>query len=222
MVTKHTHTRLFTISFHLNLLVCVYVWEGEREARIFLLESQHSRFLLCRSLCSHTDLFIFPSYPKHRNAPCGCDLACRPDVCTNRPPWTPCSLWIFLFPSLSLASPSLPQLSHASLSSSARAQEKAPRLQGGSVKRPAPSVTSSAVVLCHSAWGLPLKPKAALEDASDGFCPLFHSPTFIPLRRGRHQGRFLTSMLFRQWCHCHGDVVLCLRPCINGEEKHRI
>lgn len=216
MVTKHTHTRLFTISFHLNLPVCVYVWEGERNFPFGISTFPfpplplfvQPYWLIYLSLLSQTQersLWMWSRLPPR---------------CVHKPtPMNPCSLWIFLFPSLSLASPSLP---HASLSSSARAQEKAPRLQGGSVKRPAPSVTSSAVVLCHSAWGLPLKPKAALEDASDGFCPLFHSPTFIPLRRGRHQGRFLTSMLFRQWCHCHGDVVLCLRPCINGEEKHRI
>lgn len=72
-------------------------------------------------------------------------------MCAQTDPREPLALsGSFSFPP-SLASPSLPQLSHASLSSSARAQEKAQRLQGGSVKRPAPSVTSSAVVLCHSA-----------------------------------------------------------------------
>lgn len=87
------------------------------------------------------------------------------------------------------------------------------------VKCPVSSMTSSAVVLCQSAWGLPLKPKAALEEASDGFCPLFHSLAFIPLCSYRLQGRFLTSMLFRQWCHGHGDLVLCLRLSCTGREK---
>lgn len=62
-------------------------------------------------------------------------------------------------------------------------------------------------------------PKAAREDASDGFCPLFHWLPFIPMCSSRHQGRFLTSMLFRQWCHGHGDVVLCLRLSTTAEEK---
>lgn len=75
---------------------------------------------------------------------------------------------------------------------------------------------------CHSAWGLTLKPKAAREDASDGFWPLFHSPAFIPLCSDWHQGRFLTSMLFRQLCHGHGDVVMSEAKRHRKGGKHRI
>lgn len=129
----------------------------------------------------------------------------------------PGALWVSLFCSLFLIKP---QPSSASLFFlSFCALWIASGQWGGLVKCPVPSVTSSAVVRCHSSWGLPLKPKAAREDTSDGFCPLFHSLAFIPLCSNRHQGRFLTSMLFRQWCQGHWDVVLCLRPSSTGREK---
>lgn len=61
-----------------------------RETQIFLFGISTFPFPPCLSLCSHPGLFIFPSYPKHGNAPRSSDLDCRLliDVCTNRPPWT--------------------------------------------------------------------------------------------------------------------------------------
>lgn len=170
------------------------------------------RFPPLLSLYSRSGLFIFPSYPKQGSAPRSSDLACHPDVCTQRPPWTlllscfslPSSLSLNPLQRLCLSSPFVPFF-------------------GGNEEvwlnvlcspwhhQLLFSVTASEVLL--------LKPAAAREDASDGFCPLFHSLPFIPMCSSRHQGRFLTSMLFRQWCHGHGDVVLCLRLSSTAKEK---
>ena len=168
------------------------------------------------SLCSRPGLFIFPSYPKHGNAPRRTDLACHPDVCTPTP-LNPPALCFSLFSLIK------PQPSSASLLFLPRcARRTAPERRRGLGKCPVSlsRVTSPAVVSLSQRLRFCLwSQKAAHEDASDGFCPLFHSPAFIPLCSIRHQGRFLTSMLFRQWCHSHGDVVLCLRQSCTGREK---
>lgn len=92
-----------------------------------------------------------------------------------------CSPWSFLFLSLFLIKPR-PLLHFAYLFPDMCSLKKTSRpARSFLVQCALPSMTSSAVVLCHSAWGLSLKPKAALEEASDGFCPLFHSLAFIPL-----------------------------------------
>lgn len=67
----HTRTSLFTASFHLNPCVCMF----GRETVSFM-ESQHSHSLLASLCAAILALFIFPSYPKHGNAPCSSDLAC--------------------------------------------------------------------------------------------------------------------------------------------------
>ena len=174
--------------------VCVVVWARGTD---FSFGISTFPFPPWVSLSRHPGLFIFPSYPKHGNAPRCSDLASCPDACTHTDPREPmCTLDLGFSPSSSLKPPSSSASLFClvlSLSLSRSAFVLWETLRGCVeilVKCPVPCMTSSAVVLCHSAWGLSLKPKAALEEASDGFCPLFHSLAFIPLCSNRHQGRF--------------------------------
>lgn len=75
---SHTHVCL---PLH-SVWTRVCVWE--RETQIFLLESPHSHFLIA-SLCAAILAYLsFPPIPNIIPS----DLACHPDVCTHRPPWT--------------------------------------------------------------------------------------------------------------------------------------
>lgn len=63
------------------------------------------RFPPCLSLYSRPSLFIFPSYPKHGNAPRSSDLACHPDACTHADPREPTGPRLLPLPSSLKLSP---------------------------------------------------------------------------------------------------------------------
>lgn len=152
------------------------------------LEYQHSHFLLSSLWAAILAYLSFPPIPNRRTLPAALispsSLMCTHTHGTHTHTHTHeplCSPWSFLFLSLFLIKPR-PLLHFAYLFPDMCSLKKTSRpARSFLVQCALPSMTSSAVVLCHSAWGLSLKPKAALEEASDGFCPLFHSLAFIPL-----------------------------------------
>lgn len=93
----HTHTSLFTTSFHLSPCVCVFV----RETQIFPLESQHSHSLLA-SLCAAILPYLsFPPIPNTGTLPAA-QISPAPSCVHTPTPMNPCALWISLFFSLFL------------------------------------------------------------------------------------------------------------------------
>lgn len=150
------------------------------------LEYQHSHFLLSSLWAAILAYLSFPPIPNRRTLPAALispsSLMCTHTHGTHtHTPMNPCALRdLFCFsPSSSLNLVLFFTLLICSLTCSLKKTSRPAR--SFLVQCALPSMTSSAVVLCHSAWGLSLKPKAALEEASDGFCPLFHSLAFIPL-----------------------------------------
>ena len=123
-------------------------------------------------------LFIFPSYPKHGNAPRSSDLVCHPDACTQGDPGEP-------------SCPSPPFL------------VKAPPPPGSGVYSPllCPEDCSGGgdVISCCSlsqrlSFVLLKRAKTHLMV----FWSLFYSPSFICLCSSRHQSRLVPAVVFRR------------------------